>query len=76
MNERIKELAEESGVFHCVNNETQKRYFVPEWIETEDIEYFVKVIINDCIGIIDDSVNHRIPASEYSNILKEHFGIE
>lgn len=37
---------------------------------------FAESIIRECMSIIEDSVDHREPASTYVNKIKEHFGVE
>lgn len=41
--------------------------------ETNTLENFANLIIEKCISIVDDAVTHRIPASEYTSIIREHF---
>lgn len=40
------------------------------------IESLVKNTILECSIIIQDLVDRRIPASEYSSNLKKHFGVD
>ena len=35
-----------------------------------------QLIVQECCIVIQDFIDHRIPASEYPNLLKQHFGIE
>lgn len=44
MNNRIRELALESGLLNYVDNETPRRYFVHADIEMEDIEKFAELV--------------------------------
>lgn len=45
------------------------------WTE-EDKEEFGMLIAEECALVIQDFVDKRIPASEYGNRLKKHFGVE
>lgn len=40
------------------------------------IERFAGLIVGECALTVQDLVDHRIPASEYSEHLKKHFGVE
>jgi hypothetical protein len=62
MNERIRELAEESyNEFYNVHI---------------DLELFAELIVQECAGIVADAVDHREPASTYVKKIKQHFGIQ
>lgn len=37
---------------------------------------FAESIVNECIGVITNAVDHREPASTYADKIKEHFGME
>lgn len=67
MNERIRLLAEQSG-------------YGTRWTTTEQFEEFMNKfadsIINECVYTIQDFVDHRIPASEYSDRLRRYFEVE
>ena len=69
MNERIKKLAEQvSGdVIRCT----------PSFLVTREmvVQKFAESIVRECAALVSDYSLHRIPASEYSNLLKEHFGV-
>ncbi len=62
MNEVIKQLAVEAMVEHCVSHVRLKN--------------FSDLIIEECLCLIDGAVQHRIPASTYVDLIKEHFGVE
>jgi hypothetical protein len=62
VNERIKELAEESyNEFYNVHI---------------DLELFAELIVQECSNIVADAVDHREPASTYVEKIKQHFGIK
>jgi hypothetical protein len=70
MNERIRELAE-----HVVG---PSRLFGGEFALMGDsqVEKFGKLIVDICIDLVEDSVDHREPASTYADKIRNHFGIE
>jgi hypothetical protein len=37
---------------------------------------FAKALIDICIDLVEDGVDHREPASTYANKIREHFGME
>lgn len=41
-----------------------------------DLELFAKSIAQECAVLVQTCVDHRIPASEYPNLIREHFGVE
>lgn len=58
------------------------RYSVPHGMLSPDawIEYYNKklaeLVVLECVAIVEDAVDHREPASTYSNKIKQHFGIK
>jgi hypothetical protein len=64
MNERVKEL---------IQAQNSDRGLL--WTE-EDKEEFGMLIVKECALVIQDFVDHRFPASEYSNRLKKYFGVD
>ena len=36
---------------------------------------FAELIVNICIDVVEDSVDHREPASEYVDRIREQFGM-
>ena len=48
------------------------------WNEDESnrLERFADLIIKECIALVDNAVAHRIPASEYTDIINYHFNRE
>ena len=36
---------------------------------------FAELIVNICIDVVEDSVDHREPASEYANRIRVQFGM-
>jgi hypothetical protein len=41
--------------------------------ESNRLERFADLIIKECIALVDNAVVHRVPASEYVSLIKEHF---
>lgn len=37
---------------------------------------FAELIVDICIDLVEESVDHREPASTYANKIRDHFGIE
>ena len=74
MNERIKELAKEAMVEHCVSHVR--------------LEHFAKLIVRECVSTLNDmhmwqSVNNQnYPSAWHDAVdngietIKEHFGVE
>ena len=70
MNERIKELAEQSGI----SRQYQEEYFGPKLLEQ-----FAELIVRECMAIGFNTVykvdDDSAAVAVYQNI-KEHFGVE
>ena len=45
-------------------------------ITEREVTRFMYLIVCECIGIIDEAVEQREPASTYSSKLREYFGID
>ena len=68
MNKRIRELYDQSLVIR--NDDAQ-------WIEDElDPEKFARLIVQECVTIVTDAVDHREPASTYASKIQQHFGVK
>ena len=65
MNERILELAKKAGL--KFSSETA--------MSPEELK-FAELIIEDCICVVDGAVHHRLPASSYVDVIREHFAVE
>jgi len=68
MNERLKEIARESGLL--VHN--------PNKVPTK-LEKFAELIIKDCLDIVNRheySYHEADPLWETAQLIKEHFGVE
>ena len=42
----------------------------------EGLNQFAELIVEECVAIVADAVDHREPASTYVGKIKEHFGVE
>ena len=68
MNERIVQLAEQAWDFTAVS---------PDFGHPVSFaEKFAELIVQECIGIVSDAVDHREPASTYVDKIKQHFGVK
>jgi hypothetical protein len=76
MNERIIKIGLESSMLNYVDNETPRHYFLSGHADEQDLERFAKLIIQECVIIVADAVDHREPASTYVGKIKEYFGVE
>ena len=47
-----------------------------KWVGVGDLKDLIDATVKECITLIDDAVLHRVPASEYSESIRFHFGIE
>jgi hypothetical protein len=68
MNERIKELAEKSGLYN----------FVLEAMGIdEEMGKFAELIVKECVKIVTDNHESLITSPLHpGDLLKEHFGVE
>jgi len=74
MKELIKQFIEESGGFPLYpgrDEEDQTTAFTQEALVN-----FVTTIVLVCANVAKDASDHRAPASTYSGLIKEHFGVE
>lgn len=67
MNQRIKELMEEAGIYDFV---------VESMGINEEMEKFAELIVRECMSVVRNEVDHRRPASTYAETIKQHFGVE
>jgi hypothetical protein len=83
MNERIKELAEQSGLkyYNWITNESNINDGTFKYPRLEDYERFAELIVRECISISTNvGKNPYIPdgdqAKKIIRELKQHFGIK
>ena len=70
MNNRIQELADQVGLGIKHNG----IILTKNVNAAEAFEKFAQLIVQECAKTIQDFVDHRLPASEYPERLKEYFG--
>ena len=70
MNERIKELAKQTGYIWHASGDPQIYEFTPE-----KLEKFAELIIRECISAVEDT-NDRHRKDYFANKIREHFGID
>ena len=74
MNERIEQLADQSGADIWGDQVMASRHF--------DIEKFAELIVRECVGVVEggrflhDQAPTAIFAKECSDAIKRHFGVE
>ena len=68
MNERIKELAEQAGFCHDVNNGIYLCALM-------HMEKFAELIVRECVEVVKWTPS-QFPNDEYVKNIKEHFGVE
>ena len=64
MNERIKQLAEQSGI----SRQYQEEYFGPKLLEQ-----FTELIVKECADFVDGAISD---GGVDGRSLKEHFGVD
>jgi len=73
MNERIKEIADECGLYIAYDNKA---------VTNKEIEFFAEMIVRECVGVVEggrflhDQAPTAIFARECSGAIKRHFGVE
>ncbi len=68
MNERIKELMIEAGIYECDDFEPHPTF-----------KKFAQLIVEECAHIVENSpwrLKRGYKAIDQSNLLKQHFGVE
>ena len=74
MNERIRELAKQTGFWHASGD--------PQIYETpEKLEKFAELIVRECVAICqdtdgEDNIDARSGRQDCAVEIKEHFGVE
>jgi hypothetical protein len=72
MNEKIKELAEQSGAFYASGFDEVSSEFC---LVDDMIETFAELIIKECINVISRNSDPFVP-TPYSHAIKNNFGVE
>jgi len=78
MNERIRKLALDAGLFNYVDNETPRRYFIDGYADLEEVKKFAELLIRECAGIYVqiDNGNQHLGTYNYLEALQKHFRVE
>jgi hypothetical protein len=71
VNERIRELAKQTGYIWHASGEPQIYEFTPE-----KLEKFAKLIVSECMDVLDPGENQLIARFQARQWLAEHFGDE
>jgi hypothetical protein len=71
VNERIRELAKQTGYIWHASGEPQIYEFTPE-----KLEKFAKSIVSECMDVLDPGENQLIARFQARQWLAEHFGDE
>ena len=74
MNERIRELAEQSTSTVSVHHEGYRGKGYTEQVEFFDKEKFAELIVRECAGVVIKEMNYD--AGECCAKILEHFGVE
>lgn len=69
MNERIKELAEQAGFCHDINN----GIYLCAPIHMEN---FAELIVRECMEVIEDSEGYSQYFPHVTKNIEKHFGVE
>lgn len=79
--EGVDDLAKRAGLVQ-VKFPDQTKYVIialapdGEWLPPNaGLEKFMKFTVKQCIDVIDDAVAKRIPASTYTDLIKNYFGL-
>ena len=76
MNEQIRKLALDAGLFNYVDNETPRRYFIDGYADLEEVKKFSELIIMECAEF---ARQHNLQKADRSHMIhqamKEHFGV-
>ncbi len=65
MNQRLKKIMLESGTHKYISADCQHR-----------IEQIADLIVQECIDVINEAVDHREPASTYADKIRQHFELK
>ena len=74
MNERIKELAKQTGYIWHANGDPQVYEFTPE-----KLEKFAELIVRECVRYFNEDYTRDFETAwreDLSKSIKQHFGVE
>lgn len=69
MNEKIKDFFEDAS-------EIFDDWKTGEAYRVTDYGMFADLVVKECATLVQDLVDQRVPASEYPDRIKEHFGVK
>lgn len=76
MNKIIKKLASDAGFYVYDDDPTPEDPNYISWEMIYDDEVLVdytNLLVKECMSIVQTAVDHRIPASEYADMILNHF---
>ena len=81
MNERIRELAEQSGLkyYNWITNESNINDDTFKYPRLEDYEKFAELIVQECLRYFNEDYQRDFDSlwrEDLSKGIKEHFGVE
>ena len=71
MNLQTETLAKQAAEYAIEFATQDQALYIPKLMEK-----FAELIVQECVGIVEDAVDHREPASTYVGKMKEHFGVK
>ena len=71
MNERIRELAKQTGYIWHASGEPQIYEFTPE-----KLEKFAELIVQECSVALSPMLRDMISRGQAYDLIKQHFGVE
>ena len=73
----IAYLGAKSYLLNYVDNETPRNYFINGNADTEEVELFARMIIEEVIKLrYEDELMSTMMKVSFENKVREHFGIE
>ena len=76
MNEVIKKLASDAGFFVYDDDPTPADPDFISWEMSYSDQHLIEytnLVVQECAAVIRNAVDHRVPASEYADIVLNHF---
>ena len=73
--ERLKEIIKKSG-FDVRGDEVFVGCRCDDIEISDELMLLVRHVVIECAEKVEDLKDHRIPASEYADNLREHFGVK
>ncbi len=92
MNTKFLQLALNANLINYVDHETPRHYFIDGWADIEQVEDFYKLVIEECLSVIERDIQYNqmtliASSSQYKihnlaslkgviGSIKKHFGVE